>query len=79
MALESEFVGSNTSHGKVVFLLAFFFIFIFMTTRLFSDWCVPCGLYLGCNTSVGSTPSHGNKLSIEINLSLREDISMKKT
>ena len=40
------------------FSFSFFFFFNFFTMVLFSQWCVPCGASLSCNTTVGSTRSH---------------------
>ena len=77
--MEKEFIGSNPSHVKVVCSLAvFFFIYFFFTRVLFSQRCVLSGPSLRCNTTVGSTPSHG-KNAIEVNLALQEEISLKKS
>ena len=82
LAMKTELIGSNPSHNEVVFSIgffsssSFFFFFIFFTILLFSRHCMPCGPSLRINPTVGSAPSH--EKTTEINLSLREKISMKK-
>ena len=79
--METKFVGSNPSHGKVVFHLAVFFFFLIHLNFLphASIQSVVCLMrslfeaqhYCGIN-------SQQWKKAIEINLSLQEEISMKK-
>ena len=50
----------------------------FFTMAQFSRWCVPCGPSMRIQHYIGIN-SHTLKKAKEINLSLREEISMKKS
>ena len=81
-ALETKFMGSNPSHGAVVFLLASFFLFLLLLHFLHhgsiqSVVCPVCYLFeVQHYPGINSQPW---KKVIEINLSLQEEISMKKS
>ena len=62
MALETEFVSSNPSHGEVVISVGFFLLLLhFIHHSSIQYVACPVLPLLGCNTTLGSSPSLTNK------------------
>ena len=77
-SIEFMSLHNDSNHGNEIWLFSSSSSFSSPWMELFIQWCVPCGPSLRRITTVGSTPSHGKK-AIEINLTLPEETSMKKS